>query len=116
VQAGSPPSLASLAEARPSTISTYSSAAVATGNAKKLNKNALYEGIDAIENEIKEAIEQLRSARNQAPGTFKAAGGELPEFNVDRKMAISLPEPDKTAMTAAANDLNNPSFTVHAEF
>ena len=116
VQAGSPPSLASLAQARPSTISTYSSAAVATGNAKKLNKNALYEGIDAIENEIKEAIEQLRSARNQAPGTFKAAGGELPEFNVDRKMAISLPEPDKTAMTAAANDLNNPSFTVHAEF
>ena len=117
VQVGSPPSLASLAQAHPSTILTYSSEAVDTGNSNTQKRNILYEGIDAIENEIKEAIEQLRSARNQAPATFDD-GDELPEFNVDRKMAISLPEPDKTPMTMAvdsANDLN-PRFNVHAEF
>ena len=106
-------SLATLAH--PSTISTYSTA-VASGHNSKDKKSTIYEGIDAIEHEIKEAIAQLRSARNQAPATF-TVGNELPEFNVDRKMAISLPEPDKAAMSMGAKSSTDfsPRFNVHAE-
>ena len=71
-------------------------------------RSNIYDGIDAIENEIKEAIAQLSVARDAARPKVLVDRVEeaLPDF-VDRKMAVSLPEGGRNG---------SPCFDVHAEF
>jgi len=78
------------------------------------SKRSIYDienGIDAIENEIKEAIAQLSVARDSARPKLQAIAAEdaMPDF-VDRKMAVSLTaeEPARLPLTT--------HFDVHAEF
>lgn len=85
------------------------------GSPPSKSKRSIYDienGIDAIENEIKEAIAQLSVARDSARPKLQAIAAEdaMPDF-VDRKMAVSL-----TAEEPARRLPLTTHFDVHAEF
>ena len=105
-----PPLVEAPADQDAQAISTFS----ASVPANKPQRKSIYDGIDAIENEIKEAIAQLSVARDHAPAKI-TIGETLPEFNVDRKMAISLPEPDRITATKVPDERST-SFDLHAQF